>query len=132
MVFKKAQGSSCDPDVSINMTVRALSVFVLGFFLFAIQGCVDCAGLYKKFADTSCSATVLGFTAPSTIDCSVCKSEWNALKDICSCKCSDYQTTDAMKTLCSAGTNPDFKTSYGTMLSCDADSGTAAGSAICP
>ena len=132
MVFKKAQGSSCDPDVSINMAVRALSVFVLGFFLFAIQGCVDCAGLYKKFGDTTCAATTLGLTVPGTIDCSVCKAEWNALKDICSCKCSDYQTTDDMRTLCSLSTNPDFKTGYGTQLLCDADSGSPAGSAICP
>jgi len=105
-----AQGSSCDPDISVGMTVRALSFFVLGFFLFAIQGCVDCAGLYSKMS--ACSAKNNADTSTSKTMCEACKAEWNAMKDMCSCKCKDMGTYTGTFSQCydSSGASQDDKT----------------------
>jgi hypothetical protein len=106
------------------MTVRALSFVVLGFFLFAMQGCVDCAGIYKKATDCTSSKT----------QCTDCKTEYNALKDICGCKCKDIQTTDIGKTACDVLGNPDLKstTLANSKLCKDGDTTAGTGDAMCP
>jgi len=105
------------------MTTRALYLAVFSF-LFAMQGCVDCKGIAKKYSDCTVS----------TGTCTDCKDEYNAQKDICGCKCKDLNTAGAAgDLLCDAAGNPDYKTmSSNSKLCKDGDTTVGTGDALCP
>ena len=88
-------GSSSGFDLAAKMTTRALYLAVLSF-LFAMRGCVDCKGIYKRYQDCIGS------------DCNECKSQYTALKDVCACKWKDYSEPGPLNivhTACDAAGN---------------------------